>query len=241
MAHAIAGNYYSTTRSRSHKRDVNWYRHSSFQKMLRIRQWLPQNRDTRILDLGCGCGELLFGLEQKGYHQLTGIDCCQAEVDEAKQFVNSHLICGDAVDYLKTTEDRFDIIIAYNFLEHFSKDSLLVILRNIRKILNPGGSLIAMVPNAVSIMGSTTRYWDITHEMTFTTNNWHQLAALVGFDPLPEFRECGPVAHGPASFVRYLLWRLFRLAIKTYLLCEVATDRGNIYTQDMMVRLKASE
>ena len=241
LVNEVVKRYYTTTSSRSHKHNIEWYRHASKQKIRRIKQWLPGNKDSRILDLGCGCGELLYGLEQMGYRHLTGIDYCQEELDEARKFAKSTLIYGDAVEYLAKTNEKFDFIIAYNVLEHLQKDVLLEVLRNIRRVLNPGGSLVAMVPNAVCVFGSVTRYWDITHEMAFTANNWYQLTVLTGFESKPDIRECGPIAHGPASFARYLVWRFLRLFIKMYLFCEVASDRGGIYTQDMMVRLKVSE
>ena len=39
-----------------------------------IRKHLPQDRNTRILDLGCGYGALLYWLQQAGYRNLEGID-----------------------------------------------------------------------------------------------------------------------------------------------------------------------
>ena len=71
-----------------------------------------------------------------------------------------------------------------------------------RRVLRPGGVLIAMVPNALSPFGTSTRYWDMTHEWAFTPNNFQQLAALTGFSDQIDFRECGPVPHGLKSAER---------------------------------------
>jgi hypothetical protein len=95
-----------------------------------------------------------------------------------------------------------------------------------------------MVPNAISPFSGTTRYWDITHEWAFSTNNFRQLAALVGFEPEVEFRECGPVPHGVVSGIRFLLWRVIRLGIAGWLLVELADHKGGVYTMDMLVRLR---
>ena len=39
------------------------------------------------------------------------------------------------------------------------------------------------------------------------------------------------------SSLRYALWQMIRLVIKAYLLVEMASDKGGIYTADMMFRL----
>ncbi len=234
----IAREYYRTTASRRHSPSEEWYRHSSRQKLRRVRGWLPENRDSSILELACGCGELLYGLESLGYRKLTGVDLCREELDQARSFVSAQLACADVREYLAETAETFDIVVAMNILEHLSKDDLVRVLRQVSERLRAGGRLIVMVPNAVSPFGAVTRYWDISHECAFTTNNWHQLASLCGFSPDVVFRECGPVPHGFVSGLRYLLWRGIRLLIKACLLCETASPRGNIYTQDMMVLLR---
>lgn len=236
IAEQIAEQYYATTASRSHQRDTGWYEHASYQKLLRFSRWLPTDKNARILEIGCGCGEMLYGLEKRDYKNLVGLDFCQEELDEAAHFVSAELVCDDAQKFLAETTHEYNLVIAYNVLEHFSKESLVEMLRNIHKSLKPGGALIAMVPNAVSPFSGTSRHWDITHELAFTTNSWQQLSSLVGFDEV-EFRECGPVPHGVLSSVRFALWRTIRLFIKAYHMVEVASDRGGLYTQDMLVKL----
>jgi len=238
LGREIAEDYYRTTASRAHRRDRTWYEHASQQKWRFMRQWLPADKSARILEIGCGCGEMLYALEKWGYMHLVGVDCCREELNEAGRFVQARLVCEDIVAFLRGESEHYDLLIAYNVLEHFNKDNLLAVLRGACGVLKPGGALAAMVPNAVSPFGSVTRYWDVSHEMAFTTNSWRQLAPLAGFEERPEFRECGPVPHGFVSGLRYLLWQGIRLLIKARLLCETASTRGNIYTQDMLVLLR---
>jgi SAM-dependent methyltransferase len=131
-----------------------------------------------------------------------------------------------------------DFVTALNFFEHLSKDILLTVLHEIRRVLRPGGMLVAMVPNAISPFGGLTRYWDITHEWACVPNNFRQLAALTGFDSNVEFRECGPVVHGVYSAIRYLLWQVIRAGIAAWFLIEVAHPKGGVYTMDMLVQLR---
>jgi SAM-dependent methyltransferase len=167
------------------------------------------------------------------------VNLCQEELDQARPYVRGQLIHTDALDYLRQSQSAsVDFVSALNFLEHLSKDALLTILNETRRVLRPGGTLVAMVPNAISPFGGLTRHWDMTHEWAFVPNNFQQLAALTGFDPDVEFRECGPVVHGLFSAVRYLLWQIIRAGIATYFLIEVGSPKGGIYTMDMLVRLR---
>ncbi|MBV9179737.1 MAG: class I SAM-dependent methyltransferase [Acidobacteria bacterium] len=235
----ITCRYYKTTAIRGHRPTREYYEQAAPQLGRRLKGWLPQNPDARCLDLACGCGDLLYLLERRGIVSTTGVDLCGDELNQARLFVQGKLVLQDAVEFLKEQPDgSYDFISALNFLEHLSKDKLLAVIEQSRRVLAPGGTLIAMVPNALSIFGSTTRYWDLTHEWAFTPNNFRQLAALCHFDPGIEFRECGPLAHGLLSTLRVMAWTLMRVAISAWLLVEVADRKGGIYTMDMLVRLR---
>jgi len=201
----------------------------------RLRPWLPK-RGQRVLDLGCGLGELLYLCQQCGCRETVGVNLCAEEIEAARPFVQSRLECVDILDYLRGTRDSFDCIFALNILEHLGKDTLLEVLRLCSARLVLGGTFVAIVPNAISPFGTVTRFWDFTHEWAFAPNNFRQLAPLSGFSEL-EFRECGPLPHGVVSGTRWLLWQFVRLVIRGFFLVEVADAKGGIYTMDMMVRM----
>ncbi len=236
----IVERYYDTTARRGHVESAAHYERAALGLHLRLKPWLPKNPDARCLDLACGCGEVLYLLEQRGFRHTTGVDLCAEELERARSYVKGDLLNSDVFAYLKRcASESVDFVTALNFLEHLSKDALLATLKELRRVLRPGGTLVAMVPNAISPFGVLTRHWDITHEWAFTPNNFHQLAALVNFDSHIEFRECGPVAHGIISGVRYVLWQAIRAGIAAWFLIEVADTKGGIYTMDMLVRLHA--
>lgn len=239
----ITRGYYATTAQRGHTASRAHYEFAAATLKRRLAPWLPGDRSTPCLDLACGCGELLYMLEREGYSNTVGVDLCAPELAEAKGFVKkSELVQADVLDYLKERPDgSVGFITALNLLEHLSKDGVRDLLREAQRALRPGGTLVAMVPNALSPFGASTRYWDITHQQAFTPNNFHQLAALTGLSPRVDFRECGPMPHGLKSGVRYLLWQALRGAIASYYLIEVATTRGGVYTMDMLVRLHRGE
>jgi SAM-dependent methyltransferase len=234
----ITALYYRTTSGRGHRPTNKYYETAANLLRRRLGPWMPRQKTSRCLDLACGCGEMIYCLEREGFENTAGVDLCREEIDEGRLFVTGDLVHSDVLEYLRQTDSQsFDFISAFNFLEHLPKDTLRDVLIETRRVLRSGGALVAMVPNAISPFSGITRYWDITHEWAFSPNNFRQLAALTGFDPTVEFRECGPSPHGLVSGIRYVVWRAIRFAIAGWLLVELADRKGGVYTMDMLVRL----
>ncbi len=235
----IARGYYRTTAGRTQSASREYYDRAADGLLRRLRGWLPDDRNARCIDLACGCGEMLYLLEREGFRHIVGVDLCKEELDHARTHIQAQVIHAEVHEYLKGTEtESADFLVALNFLEHLSKDALLSVLTEARRVLRPGCPLVAMVPNATSPFGGLTGHWDITHEWAFTPNNFRQLAALVGFDRDVQFRECRPVVHGIFSAGRYLVWQIIRAGLAGWFLIETGDSKGGVYTMDMLVRLR---
>jgi 2-polyprenyl-3-methyl-5-hydroxy-6-metoxy-1,4-benzoquinol methylase len=234
----IARNYYATTASRGHSRTREHYDSFMTKYGRRLVPWLPADKSTPCIDLACGCGEWLYSMAALGYTNLSGVDLSSEELDEARYFVRARLDNSDVLEFLKDQADgSFGFVSALNFLEHIPKDRLPEMLRQVRRVLRPGGTLVAIVPNAMSPFASVARYWDITHELAFSPNSVRQLAALTGFSEHADFAEVGPILHGVKSAVRWTLWRGLRAAVQFWLIVEGGSSRATVFTQDMMFRL----
>ena len=144
------------------------------------------------------------------------------------------------IEYLRNAETAsFDFVSAFNLREHLPTDILPTFLEELHRVLAPGGAFVAMVPNALSPFGASTRYWDITHVTAFTPASVAQLAKISGWpDGSADFRECGPVPYGVKSSTRWLAWQGLRGAISAWFLIEKGSKRGStVYSMDMMFRL----
>lgn len=235
----ITKRYYETTAARGHRPTARYYETSAAGLLRRLGPWLPADPTTPCLDLACGCGELIFALERRGFDRTHGVDLCAEELDEARKFVRGELVLGDVVDHLAAQpEGSFGFLTAFNIVEHLPKERLVDFFREARRVLRPGGALVGMVPNAVSPFGAAARYWDITHQIAFTPNSITQLAAMTGFGDHVDFRECGPVPYGVKSAIRYAAWQMMRGAIAAWFLVENGASRGGIYSSDMLFRLR---
>ena len=96
----------------------------------------------RLLDIGCGTGELIYVANQLGY-QAEGLEYSQslAEYVRAKYLTSVH--CGD-VRNLNLTH-KYDIVIMSHVLEHTIDP--LATLQDISKFINSDGILYVAVPN----------------------------------------------------------------------------------------------
>jgi hypothetical protein len=79
-----------------------------------------------------------------------------------------------------------------------------------------------------------TRYWDITHELSFTPSSITQVLLASGFIDV-QILEYGPVVHGIKSALRMVVWQIIRLMLRLYLLAEVGSTMDRVFTQDMRV------
>jgi len=204
----------------------------------RLADWLPAGASGPCIDLGCGSGELLRLLESEGIRGGIGVDLSAEALAAARTAAPScEFICADAIEFLSSRPDASAPgLFALNFIEHLPKPSTPHFFREAHRVLKAGGHLVAIVPNALSPFGASTRYWDFTHEQAFTPASIRQVARMGGFGGEPEFRECGPVPHGALSVIRWLGWQGLRALTQAWFLVETGSRRGPVYTMDMLVR-----
>jgi len=234
----IVIDYYRTTSAAATDRQSTEERVRSIAGLRRrLGPWWNVNKRD-VLELGSGTGELCQLAVESGAISVTGVNLSEQENEVAKHWCSADFVCQDVHEYLVAkASSSCDVIFALNFLEHLDKNVLARVLDEAFRVLRPNGVLIAMVPNATSPFGSMTRYWDITHQLAFTPSSVRQLARLAGFLEM-EFKECGPVPYGLVSGIRYLLWQGIRGMIWGYLMVELASGKGGIYTADMIFRLR---
>jgi cyclopropane fatty-acyl-phospholipid synthase-like methyltransferase len=193
---------------------------------------LPIDRQQPVLDLGCGWGGFLSFLQSEGYSNLTGVDSSPQQVEIAHRLGLANVEVGDVFETLSKHQDYYVCISAFNLLEHLDKENVLPFLRTAKRALQPKGCLLLELPNANSLFGSRTRYWDFTHELSFTPTSLSQLFEVVGFERV-QLREREPVVHGIKSAIRSSLWKCIREISSLYLLVEQGNSGHKVFTQDM--------
>lgn len=206
-------------------------RASSLRRM--IRKYFPADRMVSVLDLGCGHGALVYFLHQAGYRNVIGVDVSTEQVAEAFRLGIEGIREGDLLEALRNQASHSqDVVIAFDVIEHFSKDELLPFVDEVLRVLKPGGRWLIHAPNGESPFVGAIRYGDMTHEQAFTRVSLAQLLLSSGFHRV-ECHESGPVPAGLKSVVRWLLWRGIRLLLRIWTAAETGdSGRGAIYSRN---------
>lgn len=166
---------------------------------------LPQDKNAKILEVGCGYGRYIAALSEMGYTNCYGIDLSSEQVAYAKTVLQlTNLEEADALDWLDGKDTMFDCILGLDILEHFQTDDLLKLGEKIYKALKPGGIVIFQVPNGMSPLNPII-YGDLTHVRAFTPQSMQQFFLHVGFVPSGYF-DIPPYVHGIKSAMQRAIW-----------------------------------
>jgi 2-polyprenyl-3-methyl-5-hydroxy-6-metoxy-1,4-benzoquinol methylase len=199
-------------------------------------RFLPSDKTTKILDVGCGNGGFVYWLQEIGYINSSGIDKSSEQIEVAKRLGIKNVEYATIVEYLKDKENLYDVIFARDVIEHFQKVEILEILKLFYNSLRQGGKVVIQTPNSEAPFGSRYRYWDFTHEIAFTRSSLNQIFKATGFKNT-EFYPTGPVPKGLKSTVRYVLWKGIEILLKFYMTVETGSFSG-IFTQNIIVKAK---
>jgi len=150
----------------------------------------PFIRGGKILDLGCGSGEVLGILERAGW-EARGVDVDQQAVAYARS--KGLKAYSDKLEALRFPDQMFDVIRLRSVLEHLHRPD--VTLAELHRILKSGGLLLVVVPNIRSLHSRLFRekwyHLDLPrHLYHFSLPTLKALLEKHGFSPL-SVRTCG--------------------------------------------------
>jgi SAM-dependent methyltransferase len=168
----------------------------------------PEN-GRKALDLGSGRGEWLALISEYGW-RVTGVE--PNSIAEAARDIDAEIVQADALDYLRGCGDRsFGLVTAFHVVEHLETNYLLQMLREIRRVLTPGGLLILETPNPENLtVGTWSFHLDPTHKVPIPPVLLQYHAEVAGF-PAPEIVRLNGSQDGydlgPLSAVLSVLFR----------------------------------
>jgi SAM-dependent methyltransferase len=133
----------------------------------------------RLLDVGCGLGHLLSGVDKRW--ERHGIEISEYAAERAAE--HGVIFHGD-LENANYPDRFFDVVTLYHVIEHMEDPERE--LREIKRILKPGGWLIAGTPNFDSAcarrFGDNFRLLhDVTHISLFSAESLRRLLEDNGF------------------------------------------------------------
>jgi SAM-dependent methyltransferase len=189
--------------------------------------FLPVDKNIKILDIGCGMGFFLMALRKNGYLNAFGIDSDRAQIAscEAKQL--SVMYSPDSIQYLGEHGEDFDLITAFDVIEHVPPAEQIRFIRCIYQALKHPGKCLLTTPNATSFLAAHNRYVDYTHQSLFTTVSIDFILFNGGFKkidvrPFEYVRFNG----GLKSFLHKILFKFFRMIRRLEYIAELGTEWG---------------
>lgn len=195
-------------------------------------------RDSRVLEIGCGPGYLLAYLRSKGFSRVEGIDISAEQVAIAVDR-GADARVADVFDELSRHDGSLSLILAFDVVEHFSKEENLRLFTAIRRALRPDGIVVLQTPNGAALFGGQIIYGDLTHMTIFNPNSLAQLLRRTGFTDLT-FRETAPVAKNLVGFGRAIVWSVARSIANLVRAAETGAGQA-VWTQNQLCRARRGE
>jgi SAM-dependent methyltransferase len=100
----------------------------------------------RILDLGCAAGALTHFFSQQGA-DVTGIDSEPKAIEKARSLFPDLRFEQADVARLPEADHSIDKAVAGDLVEHLDEPTLNAMLRELRRVLVPGGTFSIYTPN----------------------------------------------------------------------------------------------
>lgn len=106
---------------------------------------LTENKDTEILDLGCGIGADTLYLIEKGFNVLSCDFSNEALKSIRENIPNSKTIYLNMLEAFPLADKSYSLIIADLSLHYFDNDTTIHIMNEIKRVLKDNGVLLARV------------------------------------------------------------------------------------------------
>jgi len=191
----------------------------------------------RILEIGFGNGRFAGWAKSSGMIYV-GSELNPRLVSRAND-ANFRAFGSDLEVFVELGPDSIDLAVAFDVLEHLVLDQLEGTLVSVRKVLRPGGRLLARVPSGDSPFGRAILNGDVTHRMALGSSAVHQLAASHGFEVVTIGSPSLPMRGvGVRHAVRRSLLRVVRRVIGATIDTVFHEGRPRVITPNLVFVLR---
>jgi len=144
--------------------ELEVYRFDKLEYLLRIVDFRAY-KGKQILEIGCGIGTDLVRFVEHGAN-ATGVDLAEVAVGLARTNLELHRARGDIQvmdgEHLQFPDKSFDVVYAHGVLQYTNDPAAMI--REIHRVLKPGGEAILMVYNRYSWLNLLSKLFGVKLE-----------------------------------------------------------------------------
>lgn len=174
-----------------------------------VLQFSAYRKNNRLLDIGCGAGNLLGAARRNGW-EAQGLDVSAGAVKHVRE-LGFEVFEGELQD-AEFPSAHFDVVTAAELLEHLVDP--LPLLKEVARILRPGGLFWTTTPHARGLSGRVLGLkwrciWPPEHLQLFSIRGLKTLLGEAGFrqlrikttggNPLEIFHAMGATPSAPVT------------------------------------------
>jgi 2-polyprenyl-3-methyl-5-hydroxy-6-metoxy-1,4-benzoquinol methylase len=187
---------------------------------------LPENKNSAILDFGCGNGRVLKFLHSKGYTNLTGADIYTAGWNELSHLSANLIQISNSKEFLLSQKEKYDFIVVKDVIYYFNHDDVIEVTRLLKEALRPGGQLIIEIFNGSLFTGPYIKYKDVGIKLILTERSLKQIVEESGLTLLSLYGN----HQKPNSFrgwIFYFLNKMWCVYVRLVYFFERGIDEQN--------------
>ena len=160
-------------------------------------------RGRRVLEVGFGNGSFLAWAKGEGA-DVAGLELNADMRDAARK--NGFVAFDASLAELASNDARYDLIVAFDVLEHWDANELSENFRAVRALLAEGGLFVSRFPNGQSPFGRVYQHGDFSHKSTLSTYKIEYLAGLSGLDIVRIANPCRVPSRASAMGILRQWW-----------------------------------
>lgn len=144
------------------------------------------NNKSKILDLGCGKGFLLYEIKKiLPDINIYGLDISSYAIKNSKTEIKKFLKIGDARKKLKFRKNFFDLLISFGVLHNFSLVELEKVFEEINRVSKKSYIMVESYKNDKELFN--LQCWALTCQSFFTPEEWQYVFKKNNFQGDYEF------------------------------------------------------
>ena len=144
------------------------------------------NNNSKILDIGCGKGYLLYEIKKKlPKSQITGIDISRHAIKNCHPLIKDYVFLFDAKKKLPFKKKQFDLAISFGLFHNFSLKELENSIIEFDRVSRKNYLMVESYKNDTELFN--LQCWALTCESFLRPEEWIWLFKKFGYSGFYEF------------------------------------------------------